>query len=178
MPLPKYLYRCDYKKNLLSIKTVGFKCGKPSREVDEWAIDKDSIIPGESISANQKGYAIPPDDIILAPRIYFYWKFKPAFQKASSSLPNKLQLVIRFSPIMSSFKNESLYFTDGLFADPTEAAYVCFPNNQIDDVIIKPSQIEVFLDEDKWINLCNYTGSADSDSSIMNMYAKLKPNYF
>lgn len=166
MGLPEYLYRCDSLINLVRIKKEGFKCGFPSREPIQWATDISSSVPAESRCAGEKGFLIPTNEILFLPRIYVFWRFQVAFEQVKfdiNTLRTKevdicytAKVVIRFSSKISCFANENLYFADGLFINPNEAAYVVLPDNKVGDVIIKAKEIEVFTENNKWVNLQNY----------------------
>lgn len=148
MNLPAYLYRTEPKKYLESIKRYGFKCGEANRlNLDVYGIST----PTESEYATEKNWRVPDKNIILSPRIYVFLEFEIA-------LANNLgrsNLVIRFPSTLPTLSNPDLYFSDGGFQRFMYAAYIVFPNHSVGDVVIKTHEIDVLINQQEWINLCN-----------------------
>lgn len=156
MILPQYLYRYDPKKELESIKKYGFKCGKPSRLMLN---SVSNLIPSESELAIEQGWTVPHPNIMFSPRIYVFWKFESAFEWADANSA----VVLRFSPLSLPHHDKNLYFSDGCFKDMLMAYYIVFPDLQIGDMVLPPSKIEIFVKDEEWVNLCNFSANLEEE---------------
>ena len=136
-----YLYRTDSNKNLCSIAEKGLLCVGPTSV--QWQAQGD--LPYETELASLAGLAVPAEDLVREPRLYFFLDEESArgWNQGFSFPPYNLSSVLRFSRRAPRLTDESLFFYDGSFSSGSTAAYVVCPGTQVGAVGVEPEYIEV-----------------------------------
>lgn len=136
-----YLYRTDSNKNLHSIAEKGLLCVGPTSV--QWPTQSD--LPYETEVASLAGLAIPPENLVREPRLYFFLDEESAcgWNRSFSFPPYNLRSVLRFSRRAPRLMDDNLFFYDGCFSNALNAAYVVCPGNLVDALGVEPEYIEV-----------------------------------
>jgi hypothetical protein len=148
-----YLYRTDSDKNLRSIAKKGLLCvGFTSVK---WQTQ--TAQPYETEVASLAGLTTPPEELMYAPRLYFFLDEDSArdWNRSFSFPPYHLRSVLRFSRLAPRLKDENLFFYDGCFSNTLNAVYAVCPGAQVNGLGIEPEHIEV-LTERGWIPIVEH----------------------